>query len=108
LPVYPYIQPNTVSLIFPWYPFRGQAPQFKVHLRIRLSGCGLPATPLQPYRDLRVQVSAYFAISCASATGSSLTRFMSNPNVRLEEQPLQAGKCSMAIRSPTLFCTFRV
>jgi hypothetical protein len=49
------------------------------------SGCGLPATgapiiPPQPYRDPRAQVSAYFAISCASATGSAVTRFTSNPD----------------------------
>ncbi|KAI0252687.1 hypothetical protein BJV78DRAFT_1200368 [Lactifluus subvellereus] len=50
-----------------------------------LSGGALPATgppviPTQPYRDPRAQVSAYFAISCASATGSSVTRFTSNPD----------------------------
>lgn len=50
-----------------------------------LSGSGLPATgppviPSQPYRDPRPQVSAYFAISCAGATGSSVTRFTSNPD----------------------------
>jgi hypothetical protein len=50
-----------------------------------LFGGGLPATgtptiPTQPYRDSRAQVSAYFAISCASATGSSVTRFTSNPD----------------------------
>ena len=50
-----------------------------------LSGGGLPATgppttPHQPYRDSRAQVSAYFALSCASATGSSVTRFTSNPD----------------------------
>jgi len=49
------------------------------------SGSGLPATsppiiPPQPYRDPRAQISAYFAISCASATGSSVTRFTSNPD----------------------------
>jgi hypothetical protein len=49
------------------------------------SGCGLPATgppaiPPQPYRDPRAQVSAYFVISCANATGSSVTRFTSNPD----------------------------
>ena len=49
------------------------------------SGSVLPATgppiiPSQPYRDPRAQVSAYFAISCASATGSSATRFTSNPD----------------------------
>ncbi|KAH9920276.1 uncharacterized protein B0H18DRAFT_1024540 [Fomitopsis serialis] len=46
----------------------------------------LPATahasaPQQPYRDPRPAVSAYFAISCASATGASLTRFTSAPDV---------------------------
>ncbi|KAH9043817.1 hypothetical protein EDB85DRAFT_2138504 [Lactarius pseudohatsudake] len=50
-----------------------------------LTGSGLPATgspnvPHQPYRDPRAQVSAYFAMSCASATGSSVTRFTSNPD----------------------------
>jgi len=35
----------------------------------------------QPYRDPRASVSAYFAISCASATGSSQTRFSSSPDV---------------------------
>ncbi|KIM47967.1 hypothetical protein M413DRAFT_7093 [Hebeloma cylindrosporum] len=37
--------------------------------------------PQQPYRDPRASVSAYFAISCASATGSSQTRFSSSPDV---------------------------
>ncbi|KAI0307502.1 hypothetical protein B0F90DRAFT_1620846 [Multifurca ochricompacta] len=50
-----------------------------------LPGSGLPATgpsviPSQPYRDPRAQISAYFAISCANATGSSVTRFTSNPD----------------------------
>jgi hypothetical protein len=50
-----------------------------------ISGSVLPVTrppiiPPQPYRDPRAQVSAYFAISCASATGSSVTRFTSNPD----------------------------
>jgi hypothetical protein len=31
-------------------------------------------------RDPRAQVSAYFGISCASATGSSVTQFTSNPD----------------------------
>ena len=35
-PVYPYIRPNTHSLVFPWYPVRGQAPQFRAHPRILL------------------------------------------------------------------------
>ncbi|KAF8807640.1 hypothetical protein BYT27DRAFT_6580338 [Phlegmacium glaucopus] len=38
-------------------------------------------TPPQPYRDPRSSISAYFAISCASATGSSQTRFSSSPDV---------------------------
>lgn len=33
-----------------------------------------------PYRDQRSAVTAYFAISCASATGSSQTRFSSSPD----------------------------
>lgn len=46
----------------------------------------LPATapasaPQQPYRDPRPAVSAYFAIACASATGGSMTRFTSTPDV---------------------------
>ena len=50
-----------------------------------VSGSGLPATgppiiPSQPYRDPRARVSAYFTISCANATGSSVTRFTSNPD----------------------------
>ena len=49
------------------------------------SGSSLPATgpptvPSQPYRDSRAKVSAYFTISCANATGSSVTRFTSNPD----------------------------
>ena len=39
-----------------------------------------PATPVQPYRDPRPVVSAYFTIACASATGASLTRFTSAPD----------------------------
>ena len=50
-----------------------------------ISGSSLPATgpptaPSQPYRDPRAKVSAYFTISCANATGSSVTRFTSNPD----------------------------
>ncbi|KAF8060968.1 hypothetical protein FPV67DRAFT_1423050 [Lyophyllum atratum] len=40
-----------------------------------------PVTPSQPYRDPRPSISAYFTISCASATGSSQTRFTSSPDV---------------------------
>lgn len=36
--------------------------------------------PLQPYRDPRSAISAYFSISCASATGASITRFSSGPD----------------------------
>lgn len=50
-----------------------------------ISGGSLPATgpptiPSQPYRDPRAKVSAYFTISCANATGSSVTQFTSNPD----------------------------
>jgi hypothetical protein len=40
-----------------------------------------PVTPYQPYRDPRPSISAYFTISCVSATGSSLTRFTSAPDI---------------------------
>ncbi|KAJ7151577.1 hypothetical protein C8R46DRAFT_1166468 [Mycena filopes] len=41
-----------------------------------------PASPPPaPYRDPRPSVSAYFTISCASATGASQTRFASAPDV---------------------------
>ncbi|KAH9945582.1 hypothetical protein B0H21DRAFT_744355 [Amylocystis lapponica] len=40
-----------------------------------------PVMPQQPYRDPRPAVSAYFAIACASATGASITRFTSAPDV---------------------------
>ena len=40
-----------------------------------------PVTPPQPYRDPRSTISAYFVISCASATGAALTRFTSAPDV---------------------------
>ena len=40
-----------------------------------------PVAPPQPYRDPRPSISAYFTISCASATGSALTRFTSAPDV---------------------------
>ncbi|KAG5642500.1 hypothetical protein DXG03_002697 [Asterophora parasitica] len=38
-------------------------------------------TPPQPFRDPRQSISAYFMINCASATGSSQTRFTSSPDV---------------------------
>lgn len=37
--------------------------------------------PPQPYRDQRGSISSYFSISCCSATGSSITRFTSGPDV---------------------------
>ncbi|RPD81559.1 hypothetical protein L226DRAFT_450178 [Lentinus tigrinus ALCF2SS1-7] len=48
---------------------------------VSLPATAPPVTPLQPYRDPRPQVSAYFTIACASATGASLTRFTSAPDV---------------------------
>lgn len=36
--------------------------------------------PTQPYRDPRAMIAAYFMVSCASATGSSQTRFSSAPD----------------------------
>jgi hypothetical protein len=50
------------------------------HSGSTLPATGPPVNPSQPYRDPRAQVSAYFAISCISATGSSATRFTSNPD----------------------------
>uniref|UniRef100_A0A8H8CQL6 BTB domain-containing protein n=1 Tax=Psilocybe cubensis TaxID=181762 RepID=A0A8H8CQL6_PSICU len=41
----------------------------------------LTPAPQQPYRDPRSCVSAYFSISCASATGTSQTRFTSSPDL---------------------------
>ena len=48
---------------------------------VSLPATAPPVTPPQPYRDPRPQVSAYFTIACASATGASLTRFTSAPDV---------------------------
>ncbi|TFK57675.1 hypothetical protein OE88DRAFT_1804172 [Heliocybe sulcata] len=39
-----------------------------------------PVMPPQPYRDPRSAILAYFTISCASATGASLTQFTSAPD----------------------------
>ena len=47
---------------------------------VMLPATAPPATPVQPYRDPRPVVSAYFTIACASATGASLTRFTSAPD----------------------------
>lgn len=56
------------------------------HTTYQSTGNAIPATappvsPLQPYRDPRSSVSAYFSISCTSTTGSSITRFTSVPDV---------------------------
>lgn len=40
-----------------------------------------PISPASAYRDSRSVISAYFKISCASATGAALTRFTSAPDV---------------------------
>lgn len=40
-----------------------------------------PVAPQQPYRDPRASITAYFMISCASATGSSQMRFTSAPDL---------------------------
>ncbi|KAF8665100.1 hypothetical protein AX16_000568 [Volvariella volvacea WC 439] len=40
-----------------------------------------PIMPPHPYRDSRGVVTAYFGITCASATGTSQTRFSSAPDV---------------------------
>lgn len=40
-----------------------------------------PVTPPQAFRDPRAAISAYFTVSCASATGASQTRFTSAPDV---------------------------
>lgn len=39
------------------------------------------AAPGQPYRDPRALISAYFTISCAGPSGSSITKFSSAPDV---------------------------
>jgi hypothetical protein len=39
-----------------------------------------PTSASHPFRDQRSSITAYFAISCASATGSSQTRFSSSPD----------------------------
>ncbi|KAF5377221.1 hypothetical protein D9615_006395 [Tricholomella constricta] len=48
---------------------------------VTLPATAPPATPPQPFRDPRQSISAYFMINCASATGSSQTRFTSSPDV---------------------------
>lgn len=69
-------------------------------------GCRLPATgpPMmspQPYRNSKAQGLAYFGISYASATGSTITRFTGEsrrifcqPELGLEEQPVTSRSIS--------------
>ena len=46
-----------------------------------LPATGNTSTPRHTYRDPRSSISAYFAVSLASATGSSQTQFRSGPDV---------------------------
>ena len=46
-----------------------------------LPATGNTSAPRQTYRDPRSSISAYFAVTLASATGSSQTRFRSGPDV---------------------------
>ena len=60
-------------------PSRNSTPTYAV-------GTFMPATvmsvsPIQPYRDPRPSISAYFTMSCLSTFGSSLTKFSSAPDV---------------------------
>lgn len=45
------------------------------------SGSSPSRAPSQPYRDPRAMIAAHFMVNCASATGSSQTRFSSAPDV---------------------------
>ena len=60
-------------------PIQG-SPSSPSHFGSSLPATGPPIVPFQPYRDPRAQISAYFAISCGSTTGSSIMRFTSNPD----------------------------
>jgi hypothetical protein len=67
-------------------PSPSPSPSSGLHTTYQSSGNATPATappiaPVQPYRDPRPSVSAYFSISCTSTTGSSITRFTSVPDV---------------------------
>lgn len=94
-------QPSIVSQL---YPANHYSPPFQLVTRSGTPGNlrnGSPSSsPLRPYsppntsllgpvsqpsashpfRDQRSSITAYFAISCASATGSSQTRFSSSPD----------------------------
>ncbi|KAI0327323.1 hypothetical protein GY45DRAFT_1347855 [Cubamyces sp. BRFM 1775] len=59
----------------------GASPSMPLSLPVTLPAMAAAAAPPQPYRDPRPAVSAYFTIACASATGASLTRFTSAPDV---------------------------
>lgn len=51
------------------------------HASVTIPATAPPVSPPQPYRDPRSAVSAYFTIACTGATGSSITRFSSAPDV---------------------------
>jgi len=51
------------------------------HAKQTLPATSPPVMPLQPFRDPRSAISAYFTVSCASAAGTSQTRFTSAPDV---------------------------
>ena len=51
------------------------------HGKQTLPATSPPVMPPQPFRDPRPAISAYFTISCASAVGTSQTRFTSGPDV---------------------------
>ena len=59
----------------------GASPAMPLSLPVTLPAMAPAVAPPQPYRDPRPAVSAYFTIACASATGASLTRFTSAPDV---------------------------
>jgi len=52
---------------------------------------------MHPYRDPRGTVSAYFAISCASATGSSLARFVGAPRTFTGHNNWGCGSTSLTM-----------
>ena len=51
------------------------------HAKQTLPATSPPVMPPQPFRDPRPAISAYFTVSCASAAGTSQTRFTSAPDV---------------------------
>ena len=73
----PLSSPVTASISTVTVPSSTYAPQGTNSIPATAS----PVAPHQPYRDPRSTISAYFTISCASATGAALTRFTSAPDV---------------------------